>query len=93
MVIGIVEVELYIPHSTSLKDKRSVLNGLKDRLRKTFNISVAETDKLDKWQSATLTFVTVSNETSRVNSTLSKLIEDIERNGIVQVSNYSMQLL
>jgi len=50
-----------MPHAHSLKDKRHVVKSLKDRLRNKFNVSVAEIDYHDLWQSALLAAVTVSS--------------------------------
>ena len=33
MFVGIVRIELHIPGATSLKEKRSVVQGLKERIR------------------------------------------------------------
>jgi uncharacterized protein YlxP (DUF503 family) len=44
MPIAKLTVELEIPHSQSLKDRRQVLRSLKDKLRHAFNLSVAELD-------------------------------------------------
>ncbi|MBL8222124.1 MAG: DUF503 domain-containing protein, partial [Bryobacterales bacterium] len=48
--IGVLTLELHLPDSHSLKDKRSVVKGLKDRLRHRFNVSVAEIGGHDTWQ-------------------------------------------
>ena len=47
-------------NSHSLKDKRHVVKGLKDRLRHKFNVSVAEIDYQDLWQRALVAAVTVA---------------------------------
>lgn len=47
IIVGLCTVELFIPESQSLKDKRQVLLSLKDRLREKFNLSVAEVDGQD----------------------------------------------
>ena len=47
-------MEISIPHAQSLKDKRSVVKGLKDRLRERHNVSVAEIDGEHTWQRATI---------------------------------------
>jgi len=52
--IQLLTIELVIPHAQSLKDKRRVLRGVKDRLRKRFNVAVAEVAYQDKWQRAVL---------------------------------------
>ncbi len=59
--VGVLTLELRMPHAHSLKDKRHVVKGLKDRLRNKFNVSVAEIDYQDLWQSALLAAVTVSS--------------------------------
>jgi uncharacterized protein YlxP (DUF503 family) len=61
-VIGVLTLELRLGNSHSLKDKRHVVKGLKERLRHRFNVSVAEIDYQDLWQRAVLAAVTVSAE-------------------------------
>lgn len=48
-----VRLELELPFSSSLKDKRQTLRSLKDRLRRK-NVSVVESDNQDLWQRATV---------------------------------------
>ena len=52
MVIGVVSWELEVYGAQSLKEKRSVVKSLLDRLRQRHNVSVAETDHQDLWQRA-----------------------------------------
>jgi uncharacterized protein len=61
-VIGVLTFDLHIEDAHSLKDKRSVVKGLKDRLRRRFNVAVAEIGGQDTWQRAVVAAVTVSNE-------------------------------
>lgn len=61
-VIGVMTLELRLGNSHSLKDKRHVVKGLKERLRNRFNVSVAEIDYHDLWQRAAVAAVTVSAE-------------------------------
>jgi uncharacterized protein YlxP (DUF503 family) len=75
MVIGVVTVSISIPESQSLKDKRSVLRSLKDRIRNTMNVSVAEVGKQDAWKFADLAFVTVAAESTVVQKRISELSE------------------
>jgi len=48
-----VRLELELPFSSSLKDKRQTLRSLKDRLRRK-NVSVIESENQDLWQRATV---------------------------------------
>ena len=59
-VIGVLTLELRLEDSHSLKDKRRVVLGLKERLRHKFNVAVAEIDYQDLWQRAAVAAVTVS---------------------------------
>jgi uncharacterized protein YlxP (DUF503 family) len=60
--IGVLTLELRLDHARSLKDKRHVVQGLKDRLRRKFNVAVAEIDYQDLWQRAVVATVTVSGD-------------------------------
>ena len=50
--IGVLTLELRLENSHSLKEKRHVVESLKDRLRNKFNVAVAEIDYQDLWQRA-----------------------------------------
>jgi uncharacterized protein YlxP (DUF503 family) len=60
MPVALLTIELRIEGAHSLKDKRQVLRSLKDRLRNTFNVSVAELEQTDLWQRATIGVVSIS---------------------------------
>lgn len=52
MVVAIAVLELHLPSSRSLKDKRRVVKSLIDRLHSRYRVSVAETDHHDLHQRA-----------------------------------------
>lgn len=62
MVIGVISWELEIFGCQSLKEKRSVVKSLKDRLHDRFNVSAAETAHQDVWQRAELTACVVAGQ-------------------------------
>ncbi len=78
MIIGILTVELEIPEAYSLKEKRVVLNRLRDRVRQKFNVAVAEVEENDVWNHAVVAMVTVSNQQRFCNQVLSKVSELVE---------------
>jgi len=80
VVIGVRSFELHIPAAHSLKDKRSVLKSLKDRLHNEFNVSVAETGRHDAWQAAELTVCVVSAEQRHAASVLDSVDRFVEGN-------------
>jgi uncharacterized protein YlxP (DUF503 family) len=70
MFVGIVRIELHIPGATSLKEKRSVVQGLKERIRQRVHAAVAEVDHQDLWQRAALGVAVVSGESHQVDELL-----------------------
>ena len=78
MFVGIVRIELHIPASQSLKDKRSVVRGLKDRIRQRVRASVAEVEHQDLWQRASLGVAVVSGERRQVDEQLQSVRQLVE---------------
>ena len=75
MPVGLLTLELHIADARSLKDKRQVLRSLKDKLRSSFNISVAEMEQTDLWQRATIGVVSISSSRDY----LAGLMQQVER--------------
>lgn len=77
-VVGLLSIELHLPGLRSLKEKRSVLRSLKDRLRK-LNVAIAEVDHQDLWQRARLAVVAVSATRDGVDRSLEAAVGEIDR--------------
>ena len=75
MPIAYLKLELRIEGAHSLKDKRQVVRSVKDRLRNSFNISIAEIEVTDMWQLATLGVVSISGSRDY----LEGLMQNVER--------------
>jgi uncharacterized protein len=78
MVVALLTIELFIPGSQSLKDKRMVVRRIKDRIRK-FNVAVSEVEHQDLWQRAGLAVVTVSSDQQHADRELAAVADEIER--------------
>jgi len=78
MVVALLSLELYLPMSQSLKEKRMVLRRLKDRLG-AFNVALAEVAHQDLWQRAGLALVTVASSGDVAEQTLSSVMHEVER--------------
>lgn len=80
MIIGSLALELFIPTSHSLKDKRSVVKSILQRLRNEFNVSTAEVGQQDRWQIAELGVVCVSSDRQYARRQLEAVIEWLYQN-------------
>jgi uncharacterized protein YlxP (DUF503 family) len=78
MTIALLSVELFLPMSQSLKDKRMVLRRLKDRIG-ALNVAIAEVAHQEVWQRAGLGIVTVGSSDASAEQTLSQALAEIER--------------
>jgi uncharacterized protein YlxP (DUF503 family) len=94
MVIGVWTLELNIPSAASLKDKRQIVKSVIARLRNEFNISVAEIDRLDSWQSAVLAAVTVSSDREYAHGLMSRVALWVERTRLdCSLVDYEIELI
>lgn len=78
MPVGVLTLEISIPYSHSLKEKRAVVRKVRDRLRARFNVAVAELDHQDAWQLATLGIVSISNSRPLLEDVLRQALADSE---------------
>ncbi len=73
MTVASLTLELMIYGAGSLKAKRQVIRSLKERIRNTFNVSVAEVDGQDLWQRATLGVAVVAADVARADEVIDKV--------------------
>lgn len=88
MLVGVCQIELFVPDSGSLKSKRYVLSSIKKRIRNKFNVSVSEIESNDKWQRITLGIAMISNERRYIDMTISEIINVIEGDGRMEIINH-----
>jgi len=87
-VIAFLTLELRIEHAQSLKDRRQVVRSLKDRLRTSFNVSVAELDGAELWNQATVGVVSISASKDYLRG----LMENVERSAMKIVNNAGAEI-
>jgi uncharacterized protein YlxP (DUF503 family) len=83
-MISFLTLELHIEAAQSLKDKRQVLRSLKDRLRGSFNVSVAEIDPSPVWNRATIGVVSISDSRDYLDG----LMKNVERTATRIANNH-----
>ena len=94
MHVGVARLELHLPESSSLKDKRMVVKSVIRRVRNRFNVAVAEVDTQDVWRLATVAVVCVSDDPRFSNAVLSKVIQFIESERLdAEVGDVDLELI
>lgn len=85
MVVGTLMVALRIPGAETLKDKRKVIRGMVESMRRRFGVSAAEVEDANLSGNATLGVAYVSGSAVEVESTLTAVLEFIESHPEVEV--------
>ena len=93
MIIGILQLELRFSESHSLKEKRMILKSLKDRMRREFNIAVAELDGQDLWQSSRLGVAAIGNDKRYLNGLLTQVERWVQRHRQAELVSSQLELL
>jgi len=93
MVVGVCHLDLVLPEGSSLKAKRSVIKSLITRVRSKFNVSIAEVGGHDLWQRARVGICLVGSDKPFINSSLDKVLDYIERLGLLEVVGSEMEFL
>lgn len=88
-MIAFLTLELRIEAAQSLKDKRQAVRSLKDRLRAHFNVSVAELDPSNLWNSATVGIVSVSSSRDYLDG----LMKNVERHAARITNNLGAEIV
>ncbi len=79
MVLGVLRVNFFFPENGSLKEKRQYLRSIKDKVRASFNVSVAEIEHHELWQRSSLAFVCVAGDREIAEDTINKVKRLLER--------------
>ncbi len=93
MTIGVLYLDFLVPDARSLKDKRRVIKGLKDRMRARFNCSVAEIEYQDVWTRCRLAACVLSGDSQHANTQLNEIASFAERQFGAELADYRIEML
>lgn len=93
MVLGILQFELLIPGSQSLKDKRRIVRSVKDRLHREHMVSVAEVAALDKLNVAVMALACVGRDGARVGEVLDAVTNKLRALHDAHLGDVSRQII
>ena len=93
MTIGLLKLDLSVPGSRSLKDKRRVVKSLKERMRNRYNCSVAEIGHKDHWTFCQLAVCVVGDDSQFVNTQLNEIARFAEQNANALVTGVNIEMM
>ena len=89
-IVGVMEVDLFLCGSRSLKEKRRIIQSLRTRLKNNFNISVTESDALNLWQRAKIV-ISSAGEKIILEKIFKNICEIISNSGTVNIINTELE--
>lgn len=93
MVVGVLQLTIYISESHSLKEKRGVLRKIKSRVRNEFNVSIAECAEHDLWQKTQLGICQVGVDQAYIDGALQAVVRFIDDMHLVEVGEERVEFL
>lgn len=93
VTIGLLQIDLAIPGSRSLKSKRRVVRSLKERMRNRFNCSVAETGLTEMHARARIAVCVVSGDSRHANEQLNAIVQFAFSHPGAEILDYGIEML
>ncbi|KPJ68766.1 MAG: hypothetical protein AMJ45_01900 [Syntrophobacter sp. DG_60] len=93
MVVGVGQILLRLPENCTLKGKRRVIKQIIDKVKRQFNVSIAEVDAQNHWQFAHLGLCQVSTTKDYVNTNLEKILDFIENLSVAEILDVKLEII
>ncbi len=93
MIVGVLTIDMALFEAQTLKDKRRVLQGFKQRVRDRFNVSVAEVEHGDSPKRTRLGIAGIFRESREAHSLLDRIVDMARQTGGLTLLEYERELL
>lgn len=93
MIIGVLQFQIAVDGSNSLKDKRRVVKSLKDRLHREHQVSVAEIDRLDDHSVGVMGLALVGHDVPYIQSVLDRILDKLQHAPGFELQDHKKELL
>lgn len=93
MIIAAASLDLFLPETHSLKEKRQILRKIMGRTSEKFGVNVAEVDHQELWQRAALGFAVVGNDGAVLSALVARIIESIETMDLARITEKRTELM
>jgi len=92
MIVGVCKFRINLPENQSLKEKRSFLQRVKDKIFARFKIALSEVDDLELRQSTVLGLALTGNDENQIRSILHKLLSFVEESEGVRIEEEQVEV-
>ena len=92
MYVGCCSIKFFLHGNHSLKGKRQIVRKLKDRLKNRFNVSVAEIENQDVWQSLHMGIVAVNSDPKYLEGQVNRVVDAIEKMHLAEITDCQTQI-
>lgn len=93
MVVGVLQLTLFLPENHSLKGKRGVIKKIKARVSNEFNVSVSECDDQDLWQRAVLGVAMVGSDAAYVEGALRQVVHFVDSLAVAELGDEKLEIV
>ncbi|MGI9553751.1 MAG: DUF503 domain-containing protein [Thermodesulfobacteriota bacterium] len=94
MIVGVMQFEIYMHSSRSLKEKRRVIKSLTEKVKSKFkNLSISEVGSLNLWKKSEIAVAIVSNDIKIVNSNLDRVLNFVSENGSYEIISSNIEVI
>ena len=93
MIIGTCKIYMRAPWVNTLKEKRSVVKRIIERVKNKFNVSIAEIEDNDVHKSIVIGFACVTNSETHANSTIDNVINFVELISEADIEDVIIEIL
>ena len=91
--VALLHLELMIPDAMSLKDKRRIVKGFKDRVTHGRNVSIAEVDHVGSIRRAVLAVAMVGSDGRYIRGAMDKIVDAARANRSMVLLDYEVEIL
>lgn len=88
MIVSSLKIRLYAPGCHSLKDKRMIVKSLIQKTRNKFNVSIAEIEDQDYYQTIVIGAACVSSSRVQANAVMDEVMRFIEVNTDAEITDF-----
>lgn len=89
-MIVYAECTFFIPMAASLKGKRSVLKSMTDKVKNSYNVSVAEIEFQDLWQRTTIALVATASSKDAAEREVRRAVRLLESNPEWEMTEFTI---